>query len=129
MEQTTRQTQYIDRLLARIDDMKARILALKAKIAFLEKRLEQREQKTISHYQRVQPYLKSMREKVFAIFLEQPYNLGLTYEEVIAEFKKRYPDIPTKNLPRRTRELCEQGKLWTRQNSDGKVRFFLKLTE
>ena len=128
MEQTTTQTQYIDMLLGKLDDEKARVRTLRLKIVFLEDRLLQREQKTVSHYRQALPYLKGMRDKIFKIFLEIPANMGLTHEEIIEEFSKRYPNVNTKNIPRRTRELVsDEKKLWSKQDEDGTVRFYLKL--
>lgn len=128
--QTTTQTEYIDKLLGKLDDEKARVRTLRLKIIFLEERLEQREQKTVSHYNKILPQLKGMRDKIFKIFLEIPAQLSLTHQEIIQEFSKRYPMINTKNIPRRVRELVEEGKLWSKQDPDSnKARFYLKLKD
>lgn len=129
MVQTTPQTDLIDRLQFKLNDEKARVRYLRDRIAFLESRLQQRTEKTVSHYQKLQPYLKSMRDKAFSIFLELPYDVGLLYEEFLIEFEKKYPDLPVKNLPRRLRELAVEGKLWSKQDIDGKARFYLRLKD
>lgn len=131
MQKATKSTQvqYIDELLAVIDDKKALIQGLRLRIVFLEQRLEQRHEKTVSHYDRVMRYAKNMREMEMKIFLELPPNVGLLHEEIRELFEKRYPNVPTKNLPRRTRENVVEGKLWSKQDPDGKARFYLKLKD
>lgn len=130
MEQTTTQTEYIDRLLARIDDHKARIQSLRMKINFLEQRLKQRFEETKKDFKKLEPYFESMRSKIYAIFLELPPTTGLSHEEIALEFRRLYPTISTVNLQRRTRELVsDEKKLWSKKDEQGTVRFYLRLKD
>lgn len=130
MSQTTPQLDLIDRLRGKNDHLKAENRYLRAKVVTLEERLEQRKQKTVSHYDRIQPWLQTMRDNIFQIFLQLPSSRGLLHEEIIERFEERYPAVNSKNVPRRVRELCDEGKLWSRQDPDcRKVRFYLKLKE
>lgn len=127
MEQTTPQTDLIDRLQFKLNDEKARVRYLRDRIAFLESRLAQRHEKTVSHYDRVMRFAKTMREMEMKLFLELPADRGLLHEEIRERFEERYPNIPAGNLRRRTRENVVEGKLWSKQDPDGKARFYLKL--
>lgn len=122
-QETTPQLALIDKLLGQRDH-------LKAQVRFLRARLEQRQEKTVSHYNKLLLHFKNQRDKEFKIFLELPYNVGLLHEEIRTEYEKRYPNENTKDLPRRTRENVELGRLWAKQEpNSSKVRFYLRLKE
>lgn len=128
MTQTTSQTAYIEKLLAKLDHERATNKYLRHKVDDLEEILGFRHTKTKSHYERLKPYLESVRAKAFIIFLELPKGRWLKHEEIITKFHEKYPDIPTKNLPRRVRELVTiEGKLLSRQDEYGLAEFALKL--
>lgn len=123
MSKTTPQTALIDKLLGQRDH-------LKAQVRFLRARLEQKYEKTVSHYNKLLLHFKNQRDKEFKIFLELPYDTGLLHEEIRREYEKRYPNENTKDLPRRTRENVELGRLWAKQEpNSSKVRFYLRLKE
>jgi len=126
---TTITSQDVDRLLGIIDDQKQQIQALRIRIAFLEKRMEQREVATVNFYQEKKIYFPEMQRKVMQIFLGLPATVGLTYPEILDEWKRKFPRVNYKNVPRRVRELVNQGKLWSNPDPDGTARFYLKLRE
>jgi len=112
-----------------MQDLKAQRDALKKRVEFLEERLTQRYEETRKDFQRLQPYLENMRAKILQVFVELPPTIELCHEEIIEEFKAKYPMLSTANVPRRVRELVEQGKLWSHKDEKGVVRFSLKLKE
>jgi hypothetical protein len=112
-----------------MQDLKAQRDALQKRVAWLEERLEQRHEETRKDFERMQPYLENMRAKIRQIFLDLPPTVGLTHQEIQDEFHDRYPMVSITNVPRRVRELVEQGDLWSKTDDEGTVRFYLKLKE
>lgn len=128
--QRSSQTEFIDRLLAQRDDDKARIQTLRLRIAFLEQRLEQRSEKTKKDLKKLMPYFKTMRKKIMKIFVDMPTSVGLTHQEIIEEFRSRFPKVNTAHVPRRVCELVsDERKLWSKTDEKGKVRFYLRLKD
>jgi hypothetical protein len=126
-EQTTLKPQQLGTVLDELSDLRARNRALETKVKFLEERLQQRYERTVKNYQELLPRIESIRAKVLQIFLEFPPATGLCHFEIAEEFKLRFPMIKTVDLPRRTRELCQQNKLYSRSEEDGRTKFYLKL--
>jgi hypothetical protein len=115
-----------------ISDQNARIKALEKKKEFLESVLHERFEATKKRrYDELKGYFSSVRDKVFSVFLENgeyAATHGFTHEEIVAEFGKKYPAIPTTNIPRRVRELVEEKKIWAAPDPEtGKAVFRLKL--
>jgi hypothetical protein len=126
LEQPTLQPQQLGTLLNELTDLRARNKALEKRVQLLEARIEQRYEITVTDYQKLLPYLESMRAKVLQLFFSVPPATGLTHQMIQEEFKLRFPMIKTVDLPRRTRELVKEGKLYSRQEEDG-TKFYLKL--
>jgi len=101
-------------------------VTMKKYIEFLEERLRQREEVTRKDYQKMRKYFDVMKGKVMDIFLDQRVTMGMSHPEIAEEFQKRYPAIHSVDIPRRTRELVNEGLLWSREE-DGVVKFYLKL--
>jgi hypothetical protein len=103
--------------------------ALERRVKFLEERLQQRFIATVNEYQDRRKYFDKMQEYVLTLFLDLPPDAGLTRTEIPEEFKRKYPHMASVDALRRAYELKQQDKLWTKQDPDGTVRFFLKLKE
>lgn len=132
--ETQQTTQQLQLLKDELNNLQHLVKAQRTRIAFLELRLKQRFEKTTNYYRQIQPFLKSMRDKVFKIFLELPASVGLSHKEIIMEFQNRYPDANVKNIPRRVRELTvgvdgEEPRLFSHTEEDGTVKFFLRLKD
>jgi hypothetical protein len=101
--------------------------ALHKENEFLRMRLEQRVRATVKDYAMLRQHLDIMKDKVLSIFVDNP-TAGLSHPDIAEAFRERYPSIHSVDLPRRTRELCEEQKLWSREE-DGQAKFYLKLKE
>lgn len=117
----------IEDLRLRLEAKEKTIRYLRGRITFLEWRLSQRLEITVNDYAKLSPYLEKMKGQIMKIFLELSPDQGLNYEEIMTEFRNRYPDFQTKNVPRRVRELVNEGKLWVSIDPDRKARVYLKL--
>lgn len=118
--------QSLESLLSLVEDLRQQNAALRRKVEHLEERLEQRFEVTVKNYQKLLPYLENMRAKVLQIFFELPPASGLTHEEIQEEFKAKFPMLNVTNIPRRTYELVEQRKLYSRQE-EGRTKYYLRL--
>lgn len=121
-------------LLEVISDLTARNKALEKNKEFLENILHERVEITRKRsYAERKGYFDNMRDKVFSVFLENgeyAATHGFTHEEIVEEFAKKYPAIPTTNIPRRVRELVEEKKIWSALDPEtGKAVFRLKLDQ
>lgn len=125
-QQTTRESKPVS--YQEFVDLWRENAALHKRIQFLEERLRQREEITKKDYQKMRKYFDVMKGKVLDIFTDLPVSMGLAHPEIAEEFRQRYPTIHTVDIPRRTRELVNEGLLWSREE-DGVVKFYLKLKE
>ena len=124
--------QDLKSLLELVSSLSAENKALRTRVSFLESVLHERVEVTKKKgYQELKHFFDSQRAKVFQIFLDDAEfaaTSGFAHEEIIREFTKKYPAIPTTNIPRRVRELVEQKRLWAAiDRASGKVVFRLKL--
>ena len=102
---------------------------LHKRIEKLEKRLAQRIQKTQNLYQERKARFSDMQDRVYQIFLESP-DVAWSYEDLQQEWESRYSKISSVNVPRRVKELTEQGLLWSVMDPESrKVFHYLKLEE
>lgn len=125
MEQTT--LQNLQPLLDELQEIRAEREALKKRVRWLEMRLEQRIEKTVNHYQERRSRLDRMQNMALQLFIENP-NIPFTYEELVEEWKVKYPDVSCINLPRRIRELAEQNLVWRVEDPETKKALhYLKL--
>lgn len=125
--------QTTPQLLEELNNLRHLTKAQRTRIAFLEMRLKQRYQKTRNFYNQRKPLFKSVREKIFQIFLDLPPSVGLSHKEIIVEYENRYPDANVANIPRRVNELVtgvgdEESRLFSHQE-DGTVKFYLRLKD
>lgn len=103
--------------------------ALHKRLEKLEWRLAQRVQKTQNLYQQRKAHFSDMQDRVYQIFLESP-DVAFSYEELQEEWKARYSEISAVNVPRRVKELTEQGLLWSVVDPESrKVYHYLRLEE
>lgn len=102
--------------------------ALHKENEFLRIRLQQREQVTRKNYESMRKYFDQMKGKIMDIFMDLPVTMGLSHPEIAEAFRERYPAIRSCDLPRRTRELVQEGALWSREEN-GVAKFYLKLKE
>ncbi len=98
--------------------------AKEKRIQHLEYIIEQRSRETKRQYD--PKNFDEMKAKVYKIFRENS-GVGFTYEEAQKEFKEMFK-FDSSNVPQRIRDLRQEGKLWS-DDSEGKVRFYLKLVE
>lgn len=102
---------------------------LHKRIERLEFRLAQRTQKTENLYQERKAHFSDMQDRVYQIFLESP-DVAWSYEELQEEWKSRYSSISAVNVPRRVKELTEQGLLWSVMDPEShKVYHYLRLEQ
>ena len=104
-----------------------RLEALRKRIRYLEFILAEKGRKFISRYNEKKPFFQGQKNMVLRIFFVDPLR-GLKYRDILEEWKARDPSAPTKNLPRRIRELVNQGFLWSDYNEIGEAIFYLKLS-
>jgi hypothetical protein len=113
-----------------LENLRALNAALTKRVAFLEWRLSQREVATKKDFSTLKPWIDSVKLKILAIFNEEiPVTQGLTYPEIQNLYAQKYPRSSTTDVPRRVRDLVNDGKLWRCDDEDGTVRFYLKLKE
>jgi len=127
MEQTTIQKKQQGDLFQLLFEKEAEIKGLHTRVEFLETRLEQRSLEAKKDLRKLLPYFADMRKRVMRIFMDMP-NAGLSRQEIIEEFRRRFPRISTANIPRRVREcVTDDKKLWSKTDEQGTVRFYLRL--
>jgi len=133
LEQTTVRVeplQDLGVLLELVSDLRKQLEARQRRIDHLEFVLAERFKQTENRYRELQGYFETVRGMVMKIFLENGAGLGLDYDDIVAEFQRRFPKVSVTNLQRRIRELVQQGRLWTCPDREsGKQRFYLKLLE
>ena len=123
-------------------DLRARILAKDRRISFLEQentelrqtvktlqeRLSQRFQRTVRSFS--SDDFEGLRGQVVKIFLDRPED-SFSMDEIVAEFRRRYPNVPATNIPRRVCELAQAdgkfGRRLLRNQGEGKIRYCLNL--
>ena len=128
MEQTTRQTQQGD-LVQLLLEKGNEIKALRRRVGFLESRLEQRIQLTQNLYQKRREHFNRMQDLAYRIFKDNPKS-PFSYEELCEEWKRRYPNISSVNVPRRVKELTQRHLLWRVDDPEThKVYHYLRLEE
>jgi len=110
-----------------VEDCRRQNEALKRRVSFLEWRLEQRNEETTKDFHAMQPFFESMKAKILLIFHDLPLSMGLSHQEIQDQFAKLYPMIDITNVPRRVRELVNEGKLWTFPDDHNVARFYLCL--
>jgi site-specific DNA-adenine methylase len=131
-QQTTRQIgneTELKGLLDIIADQRKQLEMKQKYIEQLEFRLEQRTEVTKNLYQQRKAHFSDMQDRVYRIFLDYP-KIAFCYEELIEEWKAKYPNVSPVNVPRRTRELAEQDLLWSAMDPEShKVYHYLRLEE
>jgi DNA repair exonuclease SbcCD ATPase subunit len=119
--------QDLSTLLDELQDLRQRNKALEKKVRYLERLLSERFEKTRTDYEKLKPYFDSMKSKVMDIFFDN-FPARLNYDQLIELFRARHPQISTAHLPRRIKEMCQEGRLSRSYDEEtGKVVFHLKL--
>ena len=97
-------------LLEQIEDLKRRLEGKDRRIAYLETFLTQRLETTKSNYEKLKPYFDSQKEKIMQVFFAK-FPCRLDYDQIIESFRARHPEISIAHLPRRIKEMCQEGRL------------------
>jgi len=93
-----------------LEDLRAKCKAQQKRIEFLESFLSQKLEATRRSYAEMKPYFDSQKEKIMNLFFNC-FPARLSYDDIIQKFRRKYPMISTAHLPRRIKEMCQEGRL------------------
>lgn len=128
MSQTTHNIQDIETiaiLTRKIDDQDKQLRAKEKLIMHLNFLLAQKTEYTEKSFAEQQEKIGQCEDQVKLLFMENP-RVGLSYNDARDLFKEKF-HYEMKNIDRRMRQLREDGFLWSSDEEDGEVRYYLKL--